>query len=73
MKFSGIVHCVTHLSSIFQPQHGIPDIFVWLISGNKRLAYQRIPSRHVLFSMLDEEKGKDCGALQTLFLKVIGF
>ena len=55
---------------IFQPQHGIPDLFIWLISGNKRLAYQRIPARNILFSMLDEEKGKDCGSLQTLFLKV---
>ena len=55
---------------IFQPQHGIPDLFIWLISGNKRLAYQRIPARNILFSMQEEEKGKDCGSLQTLFLKV---
>ena len=44
---------------------------MWIISGNKRLAYQRIPARDLLFSMMEEEKGKHCGTLQTLFLKVI--
>ncbi len=26
--------------------------------------------RHLLYSMIDEEKGKDAGLVQTLFLKV---
>ena len=56
--------------AVFQPQHSIPDVFVWLVSGTKRLAYQRIPARHLLYSMIDEEKGKDSGMVQTLFLKV---
>ena len=54
----------------FQPQHGLPDVFLWLLSGTKRLAYQRINARHLLYSMTEEEKGKSCGNLQTLFLKV---
>ena len=44
-----------------------------MVSGSKRLAYQRIPARHLLYSMIDEEKGKDAGAVQTLFLKVKHF
>jgi len=55
---------------LFKPQHSIPDVFIWMVSGNKRLAYQRISARHLLYSMIDEEKGKDAGCVQTLFLKV---
>ena len=55
---------------LFQPQHGLPDMFIWLLSGTKRLAYQRISARHLLYSMTEEEKGKNSGSLQTLFLKV---
>ena len=58
------------MSLFFQPQHSVPDVFIWLISGSKRLAYQRISARHLLYSMIEEEKGKNCGILQTLFLKV---
>ncbi|CAB4068037.1 OTOF [Lepeophtheirus salmonis] len=57
---------------IDDPQHAIPDIFIWLISGTKRLAYQRIPSRNIIYSMVEEEKGKDSGCVQTLFLKLPG-
>ena len=24
-----------------EPQHGLPDVFVWMISGNRRVAYTR--------------------------------
>ncbi|XP_050710389.1 otoferlin-like isoform X3 [Eriocheir sinensis] len=54
------------------PQHSLPDVFLWMVSGGKRVAYQRIPSRHLLFSTVAEEKGKHCGVCQTLFLKLPG-
>ena len=53
-----------------EPQDSLPDIFVWLISNNRRVAYHRIEARDLLFSIVDEEKGKNCGRVQTLFLKV---
>ena len=56
---------------MLQPQHGLPDVFLWLLSGTKRLAYQRINARQLLYSMTEEEKGKHCQTLQTLFLKVV--
>lgn len=56
-----------------QPQHGLPDVFLWLISGTKRLAYQRISSREILYSMVEEEKGRHCGVMKTIFLKVSNF
>ena len=32
---------------LLQPQHAIPDVFLWMISNNKRIAYHRIPARFV--------------------------
>uniref|UniRef100_A0AAY4BDG2 Otoferlin n=1 Tax=Denticeps clupeoides TaxID=299321 RepID=A0AAY4BDG2_9TELE len=43
------------------PQHSIPDVFIWMLSNNKRIAYARIPSKDILHSIVDEEMGKDCG------------
>ncbi|XP_069993363.1 otoferlin-like isoform X1 [Penaeus vannamei] len=54
------------------PQHSLPDVFLWMISGGKRVAYQRIPTRHLIYSPVDLERGKSCGVTQTLFLKLPG-
>ncbi|GIY69883.1 otoferlin [Caerostris darwini] len=54
------------------PQHVLPDVFVWMISGGKRVAYQRLSSRELTFSIVEEESGKNCGKVQTLFLKLPG-
>ncbi|XP_066468086.1 otoferlin isoform X1 [Tiliqua scincoides] len=55
-----------------EPQHSIPDIFIWMMSNNKRIAYARIPSKDILYSIVDEEMGKDCGKVKTVFLKLPG-
>ena len=34
-----------YYAGIFQPQHALPDIFIWMISGARRVAYHRIPAR----------------------------
>uniref|UniRef100_A0AAZ3SED4 C2 domain-containing protein n=1 Tax=Oncorhynchus tshawytscha TaxID=74940 RepID=A0AAZ3SED4_ONCTS len=52
------------------PQHTIPDVFVWMLSNNKRVAYARISARDLIYTASPEERGKDCGKIQTLFLKV---
>lgn len=54
-----------------QPQHTIPDIFIWMMSNNKRIAYARVPSKDILYSIVDEEMGKDCAKVKTIFLKVL--
>ncbi|XP_030765645.1 otoferlin-like isoform X2 [Sitophilus oryzae] len=54
------------------PQHALPDVFLWIICGGKRQAYQRIPARDIIYSIVDEESGKDCGRVQTMFLKLPG-
>ncbi|XP_027562918.1 otoferlin-like, partial [Neopelma chrysocephalum] len=52
-----------------EPQHSIPDVFIWMMSNNKRVAYARIPSKDLLHSVVDEEMGKDCAKVKTVFLK----
>ncbi|KAM3932444.1 otoferlin isoform 3-T3 [Leptodactylus fuscus] len=55
-----------------EPQHSIPDVFIWMLSNNKRIAYARIPSKDILYSIVDEETGKDCGKVKCVFLKLPG-
>uniref|UniRef100_A0A8C0G969 C2 domain-containing protein n=1 Tax=Chelonoidis abingdonii TaxID=106734 RepID=A0A8C0G969_CHEAB len=54
------------------PQCTLPDVLLWMFSNNKRVAYTRIPAQNVLYSVVEEEKGKDCAKIQTVFLKVPG-
>ena len=53
-----------------EPQHSVPDVFVWLICDRKRVAYARIPTRELLAAKKSDLNGKNCGKVQTLFLKV---
>ncbi|XP_076441089.1 otoferlin-like [Babylonia areolata] len=55
-----------------EPQHALPDLFIWLISNNKRVAYHRLPARQLIYSIVDEERGKDCGKVLTLLLRLPG-
>ncbi|XP_023134443.2 otoferlin isoform X5 [Amphiprion ocellaris] len=55
-----------------EPQHSIPDVFIWMMSNNKRIAYARVPSKDILYSIVDEETGKDCGKVKAVFLKLPG-
>ncbi|KAM6214398.1 fer-1-like protein 6 [Rhynchocyon petersi] len=55
-----------------EPQHTIPDVFIWMLSNNKRVAYARIASKDLLYSPVKEEMGKHCGKIKTHFLKLPG-
>ncbi|PIN95494.1 hypothetical protein AB205_0125570, partial [Aquarana catesbeiana] len=55
-----------------EPQCTLPDIVIWMFSNNKRLAYARIPAQHILYSVVEEEKGKDCGKISTVYFKIPG-
>ncbi|MCJ8731563.1 hypothetical protein PDJAM_G00200870 [Pangasius djambal] len=50
-----------------EPQNSLPDIVIWMLQGDKRVAYHRIPAHEVLFSQ--GYCGKHCGQLQTVFMK----
>ncbi|XP_013379026.1 otoferlin isoform X3 [Lingula anatina] len=72
-KLKAVAGCVTKLKHLAnEPQDSLPDIFVWMLCGQKRIAYQRISSRDVIHSMVDEERGNLCGKVVTLYLKLPG-
>ncbi|XP_041663567.1 fer-1-like protein 6 [Cheilinus undulatus] len=57
---------------VTEPQHTVPDLFVWLLSNNKRIAYARVRARDLLYSSEQEARGIHCGKIITLFLKPPG-
>lgn len=65
---SSYLNKLRHLAQ--EPQPSLPDVFVWMIANKKRVAYQRIAAKDLLYSSLDEEKGKACGKPKTLLLRV---
>ncbi|XP_077444466.1 dysferlin [Stigmatopora argus] len=50
-----------------EPQNSLPDIVIWMLQGERRVAYYRIPAHTVFYS--ERHSGKHCGLLQTVFLK----
>lgn len=54
-----------------QPQNSMPDVIIWMLRGEKRVAYSRIPAHQILYSTYSEQAcGRDCGKTQTVFLQV---
>ncbi|KFZ56822.1 Fer-1-like 4, partial [Podiceps cristatus] len=53
-----------------EPQCTLPDVLIWMLSNNRRMAYARVPAQNILYSVVEEEKGKDCAKIQTVFMKV---
>ncbi|XP_074141635.1 LOW QUALITY PROTEIN: dysferlin [Sminthopsis crassicaudata] len=53
-----------------EPQNSLPDVVIWMLQGDKRVAYHRVPAHEILFSRAGARRcGKNCGKLQTIFLK----
>ncbi|XP_063257326.1 dysferlin isoform X4 [Prinia subflava] len=53
-----------------EPQNSLPDIIIWMLQGDKRVAFARVPAHQVLYSRSDSNCcGRNCGKLQTIFLK----
>ncbi|NXN99007.1 FR1L6 protein, partial [Rhinopomastus cyanomelas] len=55
-----------------EPQSTVPDVFIWMLSNSKRIAYARVPAKNILYSPAEEQRGKDCGKIKTHFLKLPG-
>lgn len=54
-----------------QAQNSMPDVIIWMLRGEKRVAYSRIPAHQVLYSTFSEQAcGQHCGKTQTIFLRV---
>ncbi|CAG6017075.1 unnamed protein product [Menidia menidia] len=53
-----------------EPQNSMPDVIIWMLRGEKRVAYARIPANQILYSNFSEEaRGKHCGKTQTIFMQ----
>ncbi|XP_063076869.1 myoferlin-like isoform X1 [Engraulis encrasicolus] len=53
-----------------EPQNSMPDVIIWMLRGEKRVGYARIPAHQVLYSTHSEEAcGQYCGKTQNVVLK----
>lgn len=48
----------------------MPDVVIWMIASEKRIAYFRIPAYDLLFSENQMYRGRYCGEVRTIMLKV---
>ncbi|KAM6180290.1 fer-1-like protein 5 [Erethizon dorsatum] len=53
-----------------EPQMSLPDVMIWLIAKEQRVAFARVPAHTVLFSPAGPlHSGRFCGKIQTLLLQ----
>uniref|UniRef100_A0A2K6FEI9 Fer-1 like family member 5 n=1 Tax=Propithecus coquereli TaxID=379532 RepID=A0A2K6FEI9_PROCO len=60
-----------HLNAVLpEPQISLPDVMIWLMAKEQRVAYARVPAHSVLFSQAGPlYSGRFCGKIQTLLLQ----
>ncbi|KAM8859827.1 myoferlin isoform 4-T4 [Spinachia spinachia] len=59
---------IKHLAE--EPQNSMPDVIIWMLRGEKRVAFARVPANQILFSNFSEQAcGKNCGRTQTIFMQ----
>nr|XP_020021559.1 fer-1-like protein 5 [Castor canadensis] len=53
-----------------EPQMSLPDVMIWLMAKEQRVAYACVPAHTILFSPAGSlHSGRFCGKIQTLFLQ----
>uniref|UniRef100_A0AAQ6IE66 C2 domain-containing protein n=1 Tax=Anabas testudineus TaxID=64144 RepID=A0AAQ6IE66_ANATE len=53
-----------------EPQNSMPDVIIWMLRGEKRVAFARVPANQILYSSVSEQScGKHCGRTQTIFMQ----
>ncbi|XP_030610233.1 myoferlin-like isoform X2 [Archocentrus centrarchus] len=53
-----------------EPQNSMPDVIIWMLRGEKRVACSRIPAYQILYSTYSEQAcGQHCGKTQTVYLQ----
>nr|XP_034175477.1 otoferlin-like [Osmia lignaria] len=51
------------------PQHSLPDVFIWMIAGSKRVAYARFSPEEIIYSEQETERGNKCGRKVDVFMR----
>ncbi|XP_033208643.1 otoferlin-like [Belonocnema kinseyi] len=49
--------------------HNLPDVFIWMLVGSKRVAYARLPASRIIYSEENVARGSECGERINLFMK----
>ncbi|KAM9847707.1 myoferlin [Aulostomus maculatus] len=53
-----------------EPQSSMPDVIIWMLRGEKRVAFARVPTHQIMYSNFSEQAcGKHCGRTQTIFMQ----
>ncbi|XP_075418791.1 fer-1-like protein 5 [Tenrec ecaudatus] len=53
-----------------EPQVSLPEVMIWLVSGNQQVACAQVPAHTILFSPAGTlQSGRFCGKTQTLLLQ----
>ncbi|XP_040905251.1 myoferlin [Toxotes jaculatrix] len=53
-----------------EPQNSMPDVIIWMLRREKRVAFARVPANQILYSNFSEQAcGKHCGKTQTIFMQ----
>ncbi|KAJ8737899.1 hypothetical protein PYW08_000494 [Mythimna loreyi] len=54
---------------IYKTSEGWPDIVVWLLNGGSRVAFHKLAISDVVYSVIPEQNGRQCGRIQSIYLK----
>ncbi|XP_059055113.1 otoferlin-like [Achroia grisella] len=54
---------------IYKTPEGWPDIVIWILNGGSRVAYTKISPANIIYSVIPEQNGRNCGRIQTVFMK----
>ncbi|XP_015525108.1 otoferlin [Neodiprion lecontei] len=68
-----MIHAHKYLRSLEDimedPQDALPDVYIWMITGSKRVAYTKLPAFLLTYQENEEFRGKYSGERISLFFK----
>ncbi|KAG7207640.1 hypothetical protein KM043_009260 [Ampulex compressa] len=51
------------------PQHSLPDVFIWMMAGSRRVACGRLSAQDVIYSEEGTQMGRKCGQRMNVFMR----